>query len=466
VIALQAVPGSFRDPSGRVYQNEERIYRTVARQFALEFEFVQSTGLLQKFSDEGKVLPAMQVDTALQGTTGYEVAYLLEVPRLPFVSFPYEWPFSALKTAALLHLEIHLAALQKDVTLSDASAYNVQFQGARPVFIDHLSFRRYRPGEMWIGHSQFCDQFLNPLLLRALLGISHNAWYRGALEGISTQDLSYLLSWRHYLQWNVLTHVGLHAFFHREAQANKVDLKKGTLSQTQLTRQSFCQMLENLHGWIQTLKPLDSGKTVWEDYVETKSYGSQEVIRKKSFVADFASHTMPKILWDLGCNTGEFSQVALEAGADYVIGMDFDQGALEAGFARAEHKNLNLTMLCMDASNPSPSQGWRGEERASLQARGSADAILALAFVHHLAIARNIPFDQLLDWLLSLAPQGVIEFIPKSDPMVQRLLSLREDIFPDYTEAFFLNHIGLQCEIVKTESISSTGRLLVWFKKT
>ena len=125
----KAVPGSFRDPSGRVYQVGERIFRTINPSFADDYEFVHSTGLLDRLAEEGRVIPAVSVDHSLLGPAGCSAKYVLECPKLPFVSFPYEWSFPALKAAALLHLDIHLAALERGVTLSDSSTYNVQFYG-------------------------------------------------------------------------------------------------------------------------------------------------------------------------------------------------------------------------------------------------------------------------------------------------------------------------------------------------
>ena len=157
----RALPGSFRDPSGRVYELDGRILRTVAAHFAADFDFVESTGLFQKLTACNWLVPFEKADTAILGGLANNFKYVLEVTPLRFISYPYEWSFPALKAAALLHLEIHLAALEYGVTLSDASAYNIQFRGPRPVFIDHLSFRRYRPGEIWAGHRQFCEQFLH-----------------------------------------------------------------------------------------------------------------------------------------------------------------------------------------------------------------------------------------------------------------------------------------------------------------
>ncbi|MCH8816049.1 MAG: class I SAM-dependent methyltransferase, partial [Chloroflexi bacterium] len=92
-----------------------------------------------------------------------------------------------LRRAALHYLDLHLDLLERNFTLSDASAYNIQFRGTRPVFIDVLSIRPYREGEYWTGYRQFCEQFLNPLLLVAVSGIPYQAWFRGNIEGIPVE---------------------------------------------------------------------------------------------------------------------------------------------------------------------------------------------------------------------------------------------------------------------------------------
>ena len=461
----RVVPGSFRDPSGHVYEIDSRILRTVADHFAPEFDFVESTGLFQKLIAQYWLLSYERADAALLGALANNFKYVLEVAPLRFISHPYEWSFPALKAAALLHLEIHLAALEHGVTLSDASAYNIQFHGARPVFIDHLSFRRYRPGEIWAGHRQFCEQFLNPLLMRAFFGVAHNAWYRGTQEGITSRELSRLLKWRHRLSWTVLTHVVLQAFFQRSVENDSVKLGKEILPAAALPLPSLRRLLKKLHSWIGKLHPADTGKTVWQDYTETHSYSSAEAQSKRQFVVEFVRNQKPKLIWDLGCNTGEYCIAALEAGAEYTVGFDSDQGALESAFARAKEKNLAFQSLFFDAANPTPNQGWNEQERSGLRARASADAVVALAFIHHLAIARNIPLDQLLDWIINLAPTGIIEFVPKNDPMVQSLLRHRDDIFPAYTKEAFLDRVERRATIVSTSVVSVSGRLLVAYKR-
>lgn len=428
-----------------------------------QHDYVRRTGVLEQLTGLGWVIPEWQVDEASVGPIAGASAYVVEHPRLPFISYPYEWGFHALKDAALLHLDVHLRCIDKGVTLSDASAYNVQFCGTTPIFIDTLSFRPYREGDIWIGHRQFCEQFVNPLLLRALLGIPHNAWYRGNLEGIPLQSLANALPFRRKLSWNVAKHVVLQAALEKLSTNHQA---RENVKAIHLPRASFRAMLAGMKKWISSLELPRHETTVWRHYADANSYQHDEARKKAQFVREFASETRPAMLWDLGCNTGEYSANALDAGAKLAIGFDFDIGAVEAAYARAKAERLNLLPLYLDVTNPSPSQGWAQHERKGLSERGPADAVLALALIHHLAIAKNIPLHYIVEWLVGLARAGVIEFIPKNDPMVRQLLRLREDIFPDYSEESFRRALGAKARIQKVAQVSATGRTLYWFDRT
>jgi ribosomal protein L11 methylase PrmA len=225
-------------------------------------------------------------------------------------------------------------------------------------------------------------------------------------------------------------------------------------------------MLLGLRDWISGLQPKDTGQTVWQNYAENTTYDTDEQKAKKRFVAEFCGKVKPKQLWDIGCNTGDYSEVALQSGAGQVIGFDFDQGALERAYARARAKKLRFLPLYQDGANPSPNQGWANAERKSVISRGGADAMVALAYEHHLAIGRNIPLPGVVDALTSLAPRGVIEFVQKKDPTVQQLLALREDIFADYTPEVFESSLLSKARIVKKETVSAAGRTLYWYDRT
>lgn len=461
-----AIPesGSFRDQRGRIYYIDDRVFRTVMPVAMDDFRFVRSSGLVDELVADKILIEETVVDKALLGGDGAAAMMLLEHPRIPFVSYPYEWSFNALKLAALSHLDLQLRALKKDVALTDATAYNIQFRGAKPVFIDSLSLRKYEDGEFWAGHRQFCEQFINPLLLRSELGISHNAWFRGTLEGIPSVELSEILPLRSRLSWNILTHVFM------QARLQKASVQSGAAVERAKNRKlpkiGFEQILHGLRRWIARFEPRKGDASVWQEYAHDNSYVDAEVAKKRAFVDKFVSATTPDLLFDIGCNTGDYSILSLESGAKYVVGFDFDLGALDCAFKRAKVGNLEFLPLHLDAANPSPSQGWLQNERQGFAQRAKARAVIALAIVHHLAIARNLPIQQVIEWIVDMAPQGVIEFVPKSDPMVQRLLNLREDIFHGYNEESFRSLLNARARIVETTVVSQSGRTLFWYDRS
>jgi ribosomal protein L11 methylase PrmA len=455
-------PGSFRDPGGRVFHAGETIFRAVMEAAADNFARADESGILRRMVDQGKLVDFEDV-TAKAPALGLDTArVLLSHPRIPFISYPYEWSFSLHKAAALFHLDFQLQLLDQGFTLSDATAYNVQFDGTRPVFIDHLSIRPYEDGEIWAGHRQFCMQFLNPLLMWSACDVQPNHWFRGSLEGIAPEDLAKLLPFRKRFGWTALTHVVAQAAM--QNRSVKTTTGSAKYRQAKLPRNGFEGILRGLRSSIAKME-VPSHKTVWGDYANNTSYGAPEAQAKHAFVKEMVAAVKPALLYDLGCNSGDYSKSALEAGASKVIGFDFDHGALEVAYRRAQAENLDLLPVWLDAANPSPQQGWGQAERMGLANRANADAMLALAFIHHIAIGRNVPLDMAADWLVSMAPAGVIEFPHKADPMVQVLLSQRPDIFPDYDNANFAKILSARARIVKSVDVLPT-RTLYWYDRT
>lgn len=459
------LPGSFRDPAGQIYELDGRIFRCITGVGAPPFEKVRATGFLDTLVGDGMLLPYGIVSEEDILARFPQARYLLEHPRLDYVSFPYEWSFSQLKEAALLHLDIALAGLDKGVSMSDASAYNIQFIGSRPVFIDHLSFKPYVEGEFWMGHRQFCEQFLNPLLLRAKLDIAHNSLFRGTLEGVTTDDLSKLLRPGHKMSLRMFAHVVLPARFQRRELSRKLGETKAISERKGLPLAAYKGLLGQLRGWIDGLVPKGEAQTVWGTYAEQNTYEDIENSKKAAFIDKFIRAVRPGMTFDLGCNSGAFSEVALKAGSELVVGFDFDQVALDKAYARAKKKSLNLLPLFLDAANPSPSQGWRQAERPGFFERAKADAVLALAFEHHLAIGKNVPLPQVVEWITSLAPSGIIEFVDKKDPTIRAMLAMREDIFHDYSQERFEEALSGCAEIVEKGEVTKDGRTLYWYRR-
>ncbi len=395
--------------------------------------------------------------------TGEDVAYVLEHPRLPFISYPYEWTFEQLRDAALLHVDLHIKCLEKGVTLSDATAYNIQFDGWKPVFIDRLSLVPYEDGMLWHGQKQFVEQFVTPLLIQAYAGIPFNEWYMGQMDGIPIEYVRGVLPFRRKLSFSYMNFVGLPATLEKKFRNRREDVAR-KISSHKLPREAFILMLRQLCKWVSSL-PAPRAATFWTDYTAFRTYANDEVKKKLAFIAHAVNITKARTVWDIGCNTGEFSEHALQSGARFAVGFEADHGALAGAYAAARTRKLPFLPLYMNVCRPSPSLGWNQTERDGLRERANADLILGLAVLHHMVIGGNIPLEQALDFFIDLSPAGVIEWVPREDQMVKNMLALRRDIFIDYDLNRFRKHLQSRCRVLAEETVSSSGRTLFLYER-
>jgi ribosomal protein L11 methylase PrmA len=410
------------------------------------------------------LVDAREVDRGVLGEAAGDAAYVLEHPCINPITYPYEWPFALLRRAACFHLELHLEALEHNATLIDACAYNVQFEGVQPIFIDYLSLRPYRNGEPWIGHRQFLEQFVNPLLLDSCLGIAYQAWYRSAMDGVPSDQLVRLLRWRHRLNWRVLSHLVIPTWLQGRARGWSTRAL-GRVKERPLTLPAYRALLRDTLAWVKGLRSRAGGNSTWGDYADKRCYSASALAAKRDLVARFAASIRPGQLWDIGCNDGEMAAIALSNGADKAVGLDVDADALDAAVMRAERDGLNLLPLAIDIVNPSPDQGWRAAERSGLGGRARPDALLALALLHHLCIGRNVPLADAVAYIVGLAPCGLLEFVPRTDPMVERMLAVREDVFTGYGEAAFLAALTRRASVVERIPLPECGRVVFWYER-
>jgi ribosomal protein L11 methylase PrmA len=458
-------PASFRDPSGYVFTDGTRVLRGLAPAAAAEYAAAQDSGLLREAVERqlliaGTPLPADAVPGALCGARGETLALAVEHPRLPLVSYPYEWTFGQLRDAALAHLDLQLLALGHGFELSDGSAYNLQFAGGGPLHIDVLSLRRWRAGRPWEGYHQFCRQFLFPLLVQAEGGLPFQRLYRGSLEGIGVDEVLALVpAWRRWSGLNLLLHVQLQAGAVRRAAAKRLDaapVRVPTIPQGR-----YRALLQQLRDWIAALQPARGRRSYWSDYAAVNSYSSPQQQRKAEFVQGALRAWGSRSVLDVGGNAGTYCEAALDAGAMQAVCLDGDIDALELAYGKRKAGRAGLMPLVGDWCDPSPAQGWAGRERRALRDRLRADTVLALALVHHVVIGRNVPLAAFVDELFVHGERLVVEFVPKSDPMVQGLLRGRDDVFADYDEPRFLALLAQRAEITGTLRLEEGGRMLV-----
>ena len=314
-----------------------------------------------------------------------------------------------------------------------------------------------------MAHKQFCENFLNPLILKSIKNVDFNNWFRGNLEGISTKDLNSVLSFKDKLSLNMLTHVVLLNYFDQKVLSKKkIDLNK--IRNKKLSKRAFLLILKNLKKFIKNLKQKKS-KTVWDDYSKVNTYNKQEEDLKKKLVSEFASKYKFNSLLDLGCNNGTYSKICLDNGCKQVIGFDYDLNTINEGYLKAKKDNLDFLPLYFDASNPSSDLGWYQNERMGFLRRLNFSGMISLAFEHHIAIAKNVPLDQTIEWLTKTAPYGLIEFVPKEDETIKKMLFFKGDIFKDYNEENFVKILQKKAQITSTNVISKSGRKIFEYRK-
>ena len=381
--------------------------------------------------------------------------------KIDYISYPYEWSFYRLKDAALHHLNLHINLLKNNATLIDAYSYNVQFNNYSPIFIDLMSIKEYSEGEFWTGHKQFCESFLNPLVLKSKLGINYNNWFKGNLEGIDTGELSKLLKFKHMLSWNIFYNIFLLNYFEKKYKKNE-DLK--ITKNKKLKKSYYLSILTNLVNFIDGLKPKKE-TSVWGEYSRDNTYNEEEKKNKHEFISNYFNKNKSNRVLDLGCNNGEYSKLAIQSGCKSVVGLDYDLNAIDEAYLISKKERLNFLPLYFDVSNPSSDIGWYQKERKGFKKRLNFDFVLALAFEHHLAIAKNIPLEDVINWITSLAPKGIIEFVPKNDVTIQSMLKLKGDIFPNYNLENFKNFLSNKTKITSEKIVSKSGRTLFSFEK-
>ena len=448
-------PGSFRDPAGVVYKYNNRIIRSIKKPGKERYEFIKKNNLIAESVEQNFLIDTKEIKDGFTNVNEKENFYFLEHKKIEYISYPYEWGFDQLKAAALHHLNFQIFLLERNAVLIDSSAFNIQFQNDKPIFIDVLSIDKYNDGDYWNGHGQFLKQFVNPLLLRSKKGISHNNWYKGNLDGIKTSELNRLLSFKDKISYNIFFSVVLLSKLEEQNTINPNNALEKVSKKKSLSKNSYRSILLQLKNWINKLTPLKK-RTEWDTYSKKNTYQLDQERKKIEVVKTFSEKNKPNILADLGCNDGLYSFESLKSGCKKVIGFDIDINSIERAYKKSKELDLNFLPLYFDAMNPSTRLGWNENERCSFLDRCNFDAVIALAFEHHLALANNVPLDEVIGWIMKIAKRGLIEYVDKEDETVKRMLALKGDIFPNYNIENFEKYILKQGEILNKTNISNT----------
>lgn len=458
-------PSSFRDPAGFMFSDKGILYRQINKMGAADYDGLMKSGLYDALVNRHLLIEHQEV--AKPKPTGKDGYKVIRPTIVPFISYPYEWSFSQLKDAALLTLRVQKIALKYGMVLKDASAYNVQFIGKKPILIDSLSFMPYEEGKPWEGYKQFCEHFLAPLALASYTSLDSLKLLRSDLEGVSLQLTTKLLPKKARLKPGLFSHIYLHSKAQDKYKNIASDKPDQAVPERKVSRFALEGIVSSLENTIKKLK-LPKQQTEWGDYYSFTNYSDSGFDKKRNMVRSYldAVTPNPKTVWDIGANNGEFSSLAAEKDIQ-TIAFDIDPLAVERNYLNREvfSHTENMLPLLQDVLNPSPSNGFLGAERDSLQDRGPADVVMALALIHHLSIGRNMPFDHVANLLATIGKNVIIEFVPKEDSKVKILLASRRDVFPDYHEKGFETAMSKHFKLVKSQKIQGTKRTLYLYKR-
>lgn len=448
----QKVKGSFRDPMGYVYQDQGVIYRKIMPEAYSNYDFLMESELYLSLTEKKLLVPHEVISRSCE-------AMIIQPMNIPFISYPYEWCFSQYQDAALLTLEIQKIALGFGLSLKDASAYNIQFYQGRPIFIDTLSFEKKIEGKPWVAYKQFCQHFLGPLTLMSYTDFRLQKLMSTYIDGLPLDLVSKLLSFKSKLSPGLFFHLHLHAKY-QEKHSNTVLInKKENISTFKLKA-----LIDNLEVTVKKLR-LKQACSQWSNYYEDNNYEDVAFEHKKRIISSYLDDIQPKTLLDLGGNDGRLTTLATNKKIHSVVA-DIDPLAVEQCYQQIKKTNNNYMMpLIFDLINPSADIGWHNQERERLVSRIKTDGVMALALIHHLVIANNIPLPEVVLYFSELSNYLIIEFIPKTDSMVKKLLAGREDIFPEYSEGGFERYFLERFCLVKKEKIACSDRILYLLKK-
>jgi hypothetical protein len=447
-------PASFRDPAGFMYREGNILLRQVNPVYRDNYDLLIQSGLYEKLVQENLLIAHRELPVNGSDTGAYKI---LEPRQLPFISYAWEWSFSALQDAALLTLNVMKKALAAGMILKDATHFNVQFAESKPVFIDTLSFERYDTSLPWVAYRQFCSCFLFPLYLAKYKDAELIKLLLIYPEGIPVSLAASLLPARSRFNLGVWMHV-----FLQQSVSHRPE--KPTAS-FRFDLQKMLRLLDNLYSIIAGLNPASAKNSTWSNYYSETILGNNYLEEKKNVFTGLLSGIGYTSALDAGANDGVFTEILASNGAR-VIAADMDTVCVDRLYRQARQTGKNILPLCIDLANPSPATGLFNQERDAFGDRAGTELVAALAILHHLVLGKNIPLGDAAKLFSDLAQKWLIlEFVPIDDPKAQELIRHKTSWHLPYDEAAVENHFAEFFIPEEKIRIPGTGRILYRMRK-
>jgi hypothetical protein len=471
---------SFRDPSGSLVSFNGRILRSVNSSGAADLRAFLDSRAGGKLVDSGQVVrtTALRDDSVrdLLAQPEFRAVYegsgaemVVEHERIPFPSYPYEWPPEMLHAAAALTLDIALELLPESLGVKDGTPYNVLYRGPEPVFIDVLSFEKRDPDDpTWLPYAQFVRTFLLPLLASKYFGMPLEQIFSTRRDGLEPEEVYRWLKFTQKLRPPFLGLVSMPAWLSsRHDQDDSTIYRKRSAGNPEKARFILEMLLKRSRRTLDGLARAAGRSSVWSTYMAfNNNYSAGHFEAKQAFVGSVMKEFTPRRVLDVGCNTGHFSAIAARAGAS-VVAIDYDPVVTGEVWRAARNECLNILPLVVNLTRPSPGMGWRNRECPAFldRARGSFDLVLMLAVIHHMLVTERVPLPEIIDLAAELSTSWtVIEFIGPEDSMFRRLVRGREELHKDLTAAHFEAVCGRRFDVVRCQHLEGTSRWLYLLK--
>lgn len=471
---------SFRDPSGFFWINEEgRALRCVFPDQVQDIQFLLKQKPFEGWIQSNKVIQSRILDNketqeVIQNTPFAKdfplmsEGIILEHRRILFPSYPYEWSPLMLYEAGLLTLELAEKSLDFGYSLKDATPYNILFDGNPPCFVDILSFeKRNLLDGTWKPYAQFIRNFILPLLAQKYLGSSLKEIFLITRDGISSDRIYKELNFVQKLLPRFFSLVTLPQWLgKRKQESTSVQYQPKLFSSPEQAKFVLKMILNNLRKKLVQLKPKSQSST-WTQYAECSHCTPEYSSIKEKWIHDFLKENFVQNVLDLGSNLGTYSKIFAKK-ASSVVSVDIDPEVIDLFWNENKRSFPNILTLNMDLAWPSPALGWEYRLTKTFLQRsaGYFDTVLMYAIVHHLMITHQIPLELIVNLSQQLTQKWlIIEYIGFKDPLFQRLLRGREDLYKSYSEDYFEKCFTNSFEIIRKQKIPNMDRSLYLMKR-
>jgi 2-polyprenyl-3-methyl-5-hydroxy-6-metoxy-1,4-benzoquinol methylase len=456
---------TFRDPAGQLQLTPTHALRRIHPDAVEETLAFLASPLRSALERSGDLIPSeiVQPEAALAAVPG---ELWLQHPRINPISYPWEWTTAQWRSAAELTLRIANQAIDAGWMLKDATPLNILFLGARPILVDVLSLEQRDPNSTtWLAYGQFVRTFLLPLVAEKLLNwpLQTTLFFRDGYEPRTIYDA--LPRWQR-LRPSLLDVVTLATLL--ESKPGKADKARpsASASDPELAAHILHKRISRLGKQIRSAARSETSSE-WSGYQQTAShYQAADSEAKQQFVKGVLERFRPAHVLDIGANTGLYSLMAAESGAQ-VVALDSDPAAITALWQTAGRKGVAVTALVANIARPTPAVGWRNREQLSLLDRlsGQFDMVLMLAVIHHLILREQVPLGHIGDLCSRLTRKWLlVEWVPPSDPMFQEWLRGRDELYGHLTEAD-LTQAFAPFFAVSDRTVLGNGRILLLFDR-